>query len=148
VFEHGRKKLMANVGALRSKPNRKPLPQALDLNRDDDCDVQICRLGSEPQLAAASPLHGTGIRIHSQIFSHFIESKRHKSKALPTVVDSVLMDCNTVWVPRPRDAFVFAARVGEHDPSPLGRIKNHVQIYLLEHCAHFNCRTGSYAQFE
>jgi hypothetical protein len=32
------------------------------------------------------------------------------------------MDCNTVWVPHPRDAFVFVARVGEHDTDLLARI--------------------------
>jgi hypothetical protein len=37
-------------------------------------------------------------------------------------VDPALMRCDTVWVPRPRDVFVFVARVGEHDANPLGRI--------------------------
>jgi hypothetical protein len=30
----------------------------------------------------------------------------------------------SVWVPHPRDAFVFVARVGEHDAILLGRINN------------------------
>ena len=148
VCEHGRKRLMANVEVLRSKPNREPLPQVLDLNRDDDCAVQICRHGFERQLAAARPLCGTGIRIHSQLFSHFLESGCHKPKALPSIIDSALMYCNTVRVPHPRDAFVFVARVWEHDANPMGWINNQAQTYLLGHCAHFNRRTGSYARFE
>jgi len=32
------------------------------------------------------------------------------------------MGCNTVWVPHPRDVFVFVARVGECDANLMGRI--------------------------
>jgi hypothetical protein len=122
VCEHGRKKLMANVSVLRSARSREPLPRVLDLNAD--------------------------ARIHSRILSHFIESGCHKSKALPSVIDSALMYCNTVWVPHPCDAFVFVARVGEHDANPLGRINNQAQTYSLGHCAHFNLRMDGGARFE
>jgi hypothetical protein len=40
------------------------------------------------------------------------------------LIDPALLYCNTAWVPHPRDAFVFVARVGEHDANLLGRINN------------------------
>jgi hypothetical protein len=42
------------------------------------------------------------------------------------IIDPAQMYCNTVWVPHPSDAFVFVARVGEHDANLLGRINNYV----------------------
>ena len=49
-----------------------------------------------------------------------------KGGAKSSVIDPVLMDCNTDRVPHPRDAFAFVARVGEHDANLLGRINNGV----------------------
>jgi hypothetical protein len=41
-------------------------------------------------------------------------------------IDPALMDCNTFWVPHPRNAFVFVARVGEHIANPLGQINKKI----------------------
>lgn len=80
VCEHWRIKVIADVDALSSEPKRRPLTQIADFNSDDDDIVQICRHGCAT-VGTARPANGTYIRI----YSHFIESGRHKSKALPTV---------------------------------------------------------------
>jgi hypothetical protein len=41
------------------------------------------------------------------------------------------MYCTTVWVPHPRDAFVFVAKVGKHDALFLGRINSAPQQFRL-----------------
>jgi hypothetical protein len=56
---------------------------------------------------------------------------------------SALMCCNTVWVPHPRDAFVFVARVGEHDANLLGRTNNPALCRRWQFCLSLsNCRIG------
>jgi hypothetical protein len=50
------------------------------------------------------------------------------------VIDQVLMNRNAVWVPHPRDAFVFVARVGGLDANILGPVseENSVQVDVLK----------------
>jgi hypothetical protein len=43
-------------------------------------------------------------------------------------IDPALIYCNTVWVPHPRDAFVFVARVGGHDANLLDRINKSMDL--------------------
>jgi ATP-dependent exoDNAse (exonuclease V) beta subunit len=86
----------------------------------------IAASGESNLLIMPSPVRPTLLRRLPPDYRPAEAEAFSKGGAKSSVIDPVLMDCNTDRVPHPRDSFAFVARVGEHDANLLGRINNGV----------------------